>query len=407
MLFDANLSGRQAMPMSIKGAIVYGLIVLALLSVGAYVLLSSVTPLEKESLLLDDSFSVAGREYENKTVWADSSGEYSASFTVTEGTINATLMVGNVFSLWTEGLYQPDWVESDQANLGAGMALGQGESAPIHFVFWNNDTLTKQVHLEASKMWKETNYVSLLGGTGLILSGIIMCVISARRSLNRLMTTDITEGADIAKTRVRTILGDFAVGFLTMTTGIGLLYVISFAVWGYFAMWLLLVLILWIPLSIIVHEYSKREREKANWSVRLRRALIAAHGTFLASWAFDVGTTYYAIDVLNVAAEQNPLGWPMGALGALVFYLPALILIYVVLYRIRQKYSLAVATIITVLAAYLAIANLFAGFQNLDIATTYFLSPSTATYNLLFFAVILVDLVYALLFRRITKSSKP
>ncbi len=160
-----------------KGIVIGSIMVLALLSAGAYALLNSSAPLEKKNILLNESFSVTGHTYENRTTWIDSSGEYVASFTVSEGTIKSTLMVGPIFSLWVEGRYEPDWVESDQADLGTGMSLGEGEEATMYFVFWNNDTFTKQVHLEASKIWEETNYVGLLGGAALFLSGTLTAIV--------------------------------------------------------------------------------------------------------------------------------------------------------------------------------------------------------------------------------------
>lgn len=154
-----------------------GIMVIALLGVGSFLLLNSFMPQEKKSILLSESFNVAGHGYENKTVMVDSSGKYVASFIVSEGTIKSSLMVGSIFSLWKEGQYEPQWIESDQGDLGTGISLGEGEVVTVYFVFWNNDTFTKQVRLEASKVWEETNYVGVFGGAALILSGTIVGVI--------------------------------------------------------------------------------------------------------------------------------------------------------------------------------------------------------------------------------------
>ncbi len=88
-------------------------------------------------------------------------------------------------------------------------------------------------------------------------------------------------------------------------------------------------------------------------------------------WTFDVITTLYAIDYLGVAGEMNPLGWPLGALGALIFYIPALIFTHLLLFRIQNRYSPWVAVLITVLALGIGYMNLLAGLHNIDVAVTY------------------------------------
>jgi len=85
------------------------------------------------------------------------------------------------------------------------------------------------------------------------------------------------------------------------------------------------------------------------------------------SWMFDVFTTFYAIDCLGIAGEMNPLGWPLGALGALIFYVPAYIFTYMLLFRLQGKWSPRVALLITVLALGLGVMNLLAGLHNLEV----------------------------------------
>jgi len=87
-------------------------------------------------------------------------------------------------------------------------------------------------------------------------------------------------------------------------------------------------------------------------------------------WMFDVFTTFYAIDCLGIAREMNPLGWPLGALGALIFYIPAYTFTNMLLFKLHSKYSPWTATLITVLALGLGAMNLLAGIHNLQIAKT-------------------------------------
>jgi len=146
--------------------------VLALISAGSFFILNSMALLEKKHLMLNDSFSVAGNTYQNRTVWIDSSGEYIVSFTVSPGTINFSWVP--TVEMWLEGQFKPDWIETSQTDYGLSASLGQGYAAsPFSFIFLNNDTISNEVHLEVSKVWKEPDYVGLSGGTALVLVGII------------------------------------------------------------------------------------------------------------------------------------------------------------------------------------------------------------------------------------------
>ncbi len=114
----------------------------------------------------------------------------------------------------------------------------------------------------------------------------------------------------------------------------------------------------------------------------------------MAFWAYDLATTFYAIDVARVAYEVNPLGWPLGALGALTYYAPTVVLTYVLLFRIRQKTSLYAAVPIAAVALLMGSMNLNAAIGNFQFFLAYASIPVGIRYNL--FAVILaVDLVYA------------
>jgi len=101
---------------------------------------------------------------------------------------------------------------------------------------------------------------------------------------------------------------------------------------------------------------------------RLKPFLLYFYGMPFFCWIFDVLTTFYAIEVLGVAAEMNPLGWPLGIVGALLFYIPSLIFTHLLLFRIKNKYSLLTAILITALALSLGAMSLFAGLHNIDVA---------------------------------------
>ena len=102
-----------------------------------------------------------------------------------------------------------------------------------------------------------------------------------------------------------------------------------------------------------------------------KRKLLYLHIIPLCCWAFDLITTLYVIDYLGVAGEMNPLGWPLGAWGALIFYIPALLFTYLLLFRIQNRYSGRVAALITIMALGFGVMNLLGGLHNIGVASLY------------------------------------
>ncbi|UCD96339.1 MAG: hypothetical protein JSV35_07585 [Candidatus Bathyarchaeota archaeon] len=88
-------------------------------------------------------------------------------------------------------------------------------------------------------------------------------------------------------------------------------------------------------------------------------------------WAFDVLSTLYVINILGVADELNPLGWPFGAWGALMYYIPAFLFTYFLLFRLENKLSRWIAILVTLLSFVLGGMNLLAGLHNIGVATLF------------------------------------
>jgi hypothetical protein len=118
-------------------------------------------------------------------------------------------------------------------------------------------------------------------------------------------------------------------------------------------------------------KHGKKETEKLNDGEKLGRILLCLYVVTFVFWAFDVSTTFYAINVLGIAGEENPLGWPFGVWGALIFYVPALVFTYLLLFKVRSRYSPLAATSITALALLSGILNLLAGLHNLNIISNF------------------------------------
>ena len=131
-------------------------------------------------------------------------------------------------------------------------------------------------------------------------------------------------------------------------------------------------LVLLLSLSSAASLWFSKKRNAttmAEPAERWRSMLFSLQGAALACWIFDLATTHYAIDLTHAAAEANPLGWPLGLLGALAYYGPTLTLSYVLLFRIRENLSLYAAVPITVVASYMGLMNLHAGTLNLQFLT--------------------------------------
>jgi hypothetical protein len=104
---------------------------------------------------------------------------------------------------------------------------------------------------------------------------------------------------------------------------------------------------------------------------RSKRLLLRTYSVPLCFWAFDVISTLYVINVLGVAGELNPLGWPWGAWGALTFYIPAVVFTYLLLFRLQHRVAFWSATAITVLAWGFGAMNLLAALHNIQVALAF------------------------------------
>jgi hypothetical protein len=149
---------------------------------------------------------------------------------------------------------------------------------------------------------------------------------------------------------------------------------------------LLYFLILLIPLSSIVclrFRTKKNATGKVDSFEKWSRILLSLQGVVLACWIFDLATTFYAIDVAKVATEMNPLGWPLGAVGAFMYYGPTVVLTCFLLFKQKQKMSLYTAAAITALSLYMGAMNLNAGIGNFSFFVTTASLNGAIRYSLL------------------------
>jgi hypothetical protein len=199
-------------------------------------------------------------------------------------------------------------------------------------------------------------------------------------------------------------LKSLAMGFLAMTAAISLYSIITLICNGDAWLGLLYLMILMSPLSFGVYLWRSQtaHASKSSSSEKPSIILFALQGAALACWAYDLGTTFYAINVARFATEINPLGWPLGAVGALSYYAPTVILTYVLLFRLRAKISFYAAIPITAVALLMGSMNLNAGIGNFTFFVwTASLSIPMRYYLMAFIAM--VDLAYAAIFASVSR----
>jgi hypothetical protein len=204
--------------------------------------------------------------------------------------------------------------------------------------------------------------------------------------------------------------GSLLKGFLAMTAAIWIFNVTTVIVlrrvevtWSSFP-------ILLTTLFMLTYEYLKYRRngiKEVDGFDTLKQILVSLYGISFACWALDIGTTLYAIDVLGIATEQNPLGWPFGALGAMIYYIPTLTFAQLILSKIRRGYSSSVAVLMAALVLWFGDMNLMAGLQNLALMSGYYAYPSAEAYAYLFYAVVAAGFGYAMVSARVVKLARP
>jgi hypothetical protein len=189
------------------------------------------------------------------------------------------------------------------------------------------------------------------------------------------------------------VLESLVKGFLAMSAIILVYCIVSLVRVGESWLGFLYFLILVIPLSHfgILWRKKKINNSEESYSIeKLEKILFLLQGTALAGWAFDISTTYYAINVTHLATEMNPLGWPFGIVGALVFYVPTLAFSYFLISKHKDRLSLCVGSAISLLVVYMGFMNLGAGAQNLEVFLNTVSLPARLKFPL-FTLIILAD----------------
>jgi len=146
-------------------------IILGLLLIGTFILThSALVKVEKSEVLLNNSFTVQEDSHQIRgPVLISVSGEYVASFTVSEGTIKFYLLDPASYQMWQEGKEPPFMVEENHADWG--MSISTPSSFDMHFLFVNEDSYPKEAHLQVSRNWPETNILGMIQGAAMMVIG--------------------------------------------------------------------------------------------------------------------------------------------------------------------------------------------------------------------------------------------
>ena len=171
---------------------------------------------------------------------------------------------------------------------------------------------------------------------------------------------------------------------------------------------LLYLMILTIPVSSLLILKLKKKKPKAQVEGRdkWRNLLFSAQGAALGFWAFDIVTTFYAINVTGLAVELNPLGWPLGIMGAFIYYVPTVVFAYLLLFKIKESVAFYCAVPLTLVTLVMSSLNLMAGAQNFQVFVDTAALATGVRFGLLA-AVGTVCLAVPFAIKRTVTQSKP
>ena len=202
-------------------------------------------------------------------------------------------------------------------------------------------------------------------------------------------------------------LKSLAQGFLVAAGLIWIFNIVALFRGGDAWLGLLYLLILLIPVSSLTYLKLKNTNPKAapDTSEKWRNLLFSFQGVALAFWMFDIATTFYAINVTGLAVELNPLGWPLGILGAFAYYVPTLVFSYILLFKMKESIALYAAIPLTLITLGMGAMNLMAGAQNFQVFVDTATLATGVRYGLLAL-IITVNLTVPLALKRMVTQPK-
>ena len=166
-------------------------------------------------------------------------------------------------------------------------------------------------------------------------------------------------------------------------------------------------LILFVPVTgVAVLKLSGEDPVLLNRTINWRNLLFGFQGVALAFWTFDIVTTFYAINISGLATELNPLGWPTGIIGAAAYYIPTVILSYVLLFKLKENVAVYAAVPFTLVTLGMASMSLFAGAQNFQVFVNTVMLASSTRLDLLA-SIAALDVAVPIALRYLLMHPKP
>lgn len=157
-------------------------------------------------------------------------------------------------------------------------------------------------------------------------------------------------------------------GFLATATAIWMFtcgWLVQLNVWVALGLFLGLL----VPFSIrgITYLRSLSGKQPAQTRVKqVKDVLMSLQETGFACWFADVISTIFVVDISQSDSELNPLGWPLGAIGALAYFVPITFVVYYLLYKNKAAASFYGAVAITFVSFFMGARSVNASFYNLS-----------------------------------------
>jgi hypothetical protein len=140
---------------------------------------------------------------------------------------------------------------------------------------------------------------------------------------------------------------------------------------------------------IMLLKNVKGEKSAQTRVKQTKKVLMSLQGVGFACWFFDVISTVFVVNVKQSSFELNPLGWPLSAVGALIYYIPITFVAYYLLYKVKSKESFYATTVITAVTLFMGARNLNAGLYNFPNTGSFTLSMGNLEILGIWFTIII------------------
>jgi len=130
-----------------------------------------------------NTLQVSPKNYRFQSIRFDPEWHTHFSFTVERNNIKYALVDDYSFNDWCDGRLSPKWIEaSSDSRTGSGNDVEAG-SLPEWYLFYNEDSYSKAVHVESFRSKAETDYLCMNSGFSLFVAGTAALMFGIQRGL--------------------------------------------------------------------------------------------------------------------------------------------------------------------------------------------------------------------------------